>query len=184
MYWISRRWTLISLFILALSAGWIAYTAASAPQSTQGRIPAPRPGFLAPDFELSALDGTTVRLSELAGKPVVINVWASWCPPCKAEMPAIESVWKEYRTKGLVVLAVNATNQDSLDAAASFVNQQGITFPVLLDLDGSTGRQYQVQALPSTYFISKDGTVMDVMVGGPMSEAYLRAQIEQLLEEQ
>ena len=184
MKWLGRHWTLFSLAVLVISAGWIAWTSVSTSAPTGGKTPAPRQGFLAPDFELTTTKGETIRLSELAGRPVLVNIWASWCPPCKAEMPEMERIHQEYGPQGFTILAVNATNQDSLSSMAAFVDQEGLTFPILLDSDGSVTRKYQVQALPSSFFVGRDGTVRQVMIGGPMSEAFLRSQVESLLAEE
>ncbi len=181
---ISRHWTWFSIAILAASAGWIAWTALVTPTPTGGRIPAPRQGFLAPDFELVSLEGETIRLSQLAGEPALVNIWASWCPPCKAEMPDMQRIYEDYGPRGFHILGVNATNQDSLQAASAFVQQEGLKFPILLDTDGSVTRKYAVQALPTSFFIDRAGIVREVMIGGPMPEAFLRAQAEKLLQEQ
>jgi len=87
----------------------------------QGQIASPRVGFAAPDFTLELLGGGQVTLSELRGKAVVVNLWASWCPPCRAEMPALQSFYEENRARGLEVVAVNTTFQDSKSEAAAFV---------------------------------------------------------------
>lgn len=183
MKWLSRYWNIFSVTVLALSAGWIAWTAVSAPTSTGGRTPAPRPGFLAPDFELKTDQGKAVRLSDLTGKVVLVNVWASWCPPCRAEMPDLERIHKQYSPAGLVILGVNAAYQDNLTAMQDFLSQNGVTFPILLDMDGGVARKYQVQALPSSYFIGRDGVIRQVMIGGPMPAAFVQAQVESLLKE-
>lgn len=183
MNWISRHWSLFSTAVLLVSAGWILWTSVSMPATTGGRAPAPRPGFLAPDFELKTDQGETIRLSDLSGRVVIVNVWASWCPPCRAEMPDLERVQRQYRPQGLVILGVNAANQDSVPAMQSFLAQSEVTFPILLDSDGSVSRKYEVQALPSSYFIGRDGVIREVMVGGPMPAAYVQAQVESLLKE-
>jgi peroxiredoxin len=177
-----RRWTLFSGLILALAAAWIGFTARLGTETTQGRIPAPRPGFLAPDFTLQTLAGETVRLGDLEGQPVILNLWASWCPPCRSEMPAIQAVYEDYQAEGLQVLALNTTYQDSLRDVQGFVDQLGLTFPILIDPDGAASRPYELNSLPSTYFIRADGMIMDVVVGGPMPEALLRAKALELLE--
>ncbi len=176
------RWTIFSLAILALSAVWIGLTAVYAPATTQGQAPAPQPGFLAPDFELQTLDGQTLSLAQFHGQPVILNLWASWCPPCKAEMPAIQSMYSAYHEQGLVVLGLNMTSQDDLGNAQAFAQQAGVTFPVLLDQDGSVARRYEMRALPTTVFIDRNGVIQEVVVGGPLSEAMLRSKALQLLE--
>lgn len=124
-----------------------------------------------------------MRLSDLRGQPVLINLWASWCPPCKAEMPAFERVYEDYHEKGFQILAVNATNQDNLNNAIQFVQDYGLSFPILLDTNGEVSRQYQLNSLPTSFFVDRNGVIQQVIVGGPMSEALLRIRVEQLLQE-
>jgi cytochrome c biogenesis protein CcmG, thiol:disulfide interchange protein DsbE len=113
---------------------------------------------------------------------VILNLWASWCPPCKAEMPALENVHRQYERDGLVVLGVNMTYQDSASRAVQFLLEEGLTFPVVMDTDGSVGRRYQMRALPTTFFIARDGMIHSLEVGGPLPEAMLRAKAIELLE--
>lgn len=162
---------------------WVWLSAADPGAVTAGRIPAPQAGFLAPDFTLETIDGQAVRLADLRGQPVVVNFWASWCPPCRAEMPALQRVHEEYASRGLVILAVNATAQDSLSDVTAFLDEYNLTFPVPLD-PGDAMRAYQVQSLPSTFFIGPDGVIREVVIGGPIAEALLRSRVEQLIAEQ
>ncbi len=178
-----KYWTFISIAILALGAAWIWVSAAPPGGTTGGEIPAPAEGFLAPDFTLDTLDGTQITLSDLRGQVVLVNFWASWCPPCRTEMPAMERVYQDYAGQGFVILAVNATNQDSVEAARQFVAEQGLTFPILLDSSGSVSALYQMRSLPTSFFIGADGIIDEVVIGGPMSEALLRTRIENLLTE-
>jgi len=178
-----HRHPLLYLAILLAGAAWIWLSAAPAGTTTQGAIPAPHAGFLAPDFSLTGLDGEQYTLSELRGQAVLLNLWASWCAPCRAEMPAMQSVYEDYREVGFIVLAVNATNQDNIAAASAFASQYGLTFPILLDTSGNVSALYQLRALPSTFFIDRNGIIQEVVVGGPMAEALLRVRVEQLLEE-
>ena len=144
--------------------------------------PAPQTGFLAPDFTLKTATGETYTLSELKGQAVLVNMWATWCPPCEAEMPAIEKMYNEYKDQGFVVLAVNSTFQDNPLDIAPFTEEHNLTFPILLDETSDTSRAYQVRSLPSSYFINRQGIITEVVIGGPMSEALLRERIEQILE--
>jgi len=168
--------------ILILGLVWIYISADRTGTSTSGKVPAPQQGFLAPDFELQTLDGESVKLSNLRGQAVLINLWATWCPPCRAEMPAIEKVYNEYQDQGLVVLAVNMTYQDAYSDIAPFIDEYGLTFPVLLDETSKVGTAYQLRSLPSSFFIDRDGIISEVVIGGPMAEALLRTRVEEILK--
>lgn len=178
-----KRWTLLTVFVALVGLGWIAGSSLQAEATTDGLIPAPKEGFLAPDFQLETIDGSTVTLSDFQGRPVIINLWASWCPPCRAEMPALQSVYEEYSDRGLEILAVHMTSQDSVGSAQDFINQNGLTFPIPLDRRGFVGTLYQSRALPSTFFLDRSGMIQKVVIGGPMSEVLLRSTVESLLEE-
>ncbi len=178
------RWNIFTLVILSISAIWIISSRVTVAETTNGKIPAPRQGFLAPDFNAQTLDGDQVSLSDYRGRPVLVNLWASWCPPCKAEMPGLENIYQTYQDQGLTVLAVNATNQDTLQGARTFVQNNGLTFPILIDIDGTISQIYELSSLPSSFFIDRSGVIKDVVIGGPMSEALLRIRIEELLQEQ
>ncbi|GAB4579698.1 MAG: TlpA disulfide reductase family protein [Anaerolineales bacterium] len=179
-FFTTPTYRLMALFTLTLGAIWIGLTPAL-PNPTGEKIPAPRAGFAAPDFTLPTPDGETITLSELRGRPVIVNLWASWCGPCRAEMPALQRIYETYQDTGLVILAVNATQQDSEAAALAFVAEHGLTFPILLDVDGEASHLYELRALPSTYFIRPDGTIEEVVLGGPMAEALLSTRVERLL---
>jgi cytochrome c biogenesis protein CcmG/thiol:disulfide interchange protein DsbE len=176
-----RRWAAVVATVTVLGAIWIALSAVPVLATTGGRIPSPREGFLAPSFELSLPSGDAVDLRSLRGQVVVVNFWASWCPPCKAEMPSLERSYEAHQGQGLVILGVNTTYQDSLQAAVAFAYAEGVTFPILLDQDGETSRRYLVRALPTTFFIDRQGVIRHVVVGGPMSEATLTSTVRDLL---
>jgi len=182
--WMARpgRWLPLMGAAAALGAAWIWISAAPAAATTGGEIPSPREGFLAPEFSLDLLDGGKVTLSELRGQAVVVNLWASWCPPCRAEMPALQRVYESSQDRGLVVLGVHTTFQDSERAAQDFVQEFGLTFPVPLDRTGAVSRLYQLRALPSTFFVDREGIIRKVIIGGPMSEATIQTAVEGILE--
>ncbi|MFQ5433281.1 MAG: peroxiredoxin family protein [Anaerolineae bacterium] len=179
----SRRWTAVLVAAFLLGSLWIWISAIPDTATTGGLIPSPRAGFPAPDFTLDTLEGSRITLSDLRGSVVIVNLWASWCPPCRAEMPAIEQIYQENKAQGLEVLAVNTTFQDSESTAAKFARDFGLTFPILLDRDGSVSRRYQLQALPTTYFIDRQGVIRAVVPGGPMSETLIESKIADLLAE-
>ncbi len=145
--------------------------------------PSPQEGFLAPNFTLETLDGKRVTLSDLRGKVVLINLWTTWCPPCRAETPALETAYEAYKDSGVVILGVDLTNQDLESDVAAFVQEFGLTYPILLDRDGSVAARYQLKGLPSTFFVNRAGIIRTVLVGGPMSETFIRSKIEALLQE-
>lgn len=174
---------ILSIIILLIGAGWVWHSAPSAGSATAGVIPAPQEGFLAPDFSLKTLEGdTTIQLSELRGQPMLINIWASWCPPCRTEMPAMQRVYRDFKEQGFMILAVNATHQDTASAAANFVADKRLTFPILMDTDGVVSRSYQINSLPTSFFVGRDGIIREVVIGG-MSETLIRTRVENLFEE-
>lgn len=172
---------IIYAMILTLGIVWIFLSADRSGISTAGEIAAPQQGFLAPDFELKTPTGESIRLSNLRGQAVLINLWTTWCPPCRAEMKSIEKVYQEYRDEGFTVLAVNMTYQDDPSAVMPFVQEQGLSFPILLDETGEIANSYQLRSLPSSFFIDRNGIISEVVIGGPMAEALLRTRIEDIL---
>lgn len=114
-------------------------------------------GKLAPDFRLTALDGSTVDLAGLRGRPVIVNFWASWCAPCREEAPLLRRVQEEDRDRDLVVLGV--IFGDSPENARAFMQRYDQRYPGLLDPDGRTAVDYGVFGIPETYFVRRDGIV-------------------------
>jgi peroxiredoxin len=133
---------------------------------------------LAPDFELATLDGQSVALADYAGDVVVVNFWATWCPPCRAEMPGINAVYEAYKADGLMVLAVNAREDASL--VNGFVGANDFTFPVLLDPNGRVVDEYVVHSFPTTFIIDRAGVIRH-MQSGIISEEELEAIVQELL---
>jgi peroxiredoxin len=134
----------------------------------------PIKGQLTPDFALRDVDGTIVKLSDLRGKVVWVNFWASWCAPCKKELPDIQKVYDEKRAEGLVVLAVNW--QDDHDTAAAFFAAAGLHLPLLLDQSGSVYSQYRLQGLPDSFFVDRDGTIAALQFGS-LTESKMRERL-------
>ncbi len=172
----------ILFYILTLLAGvaWIILSASISP--VDAGVPAPQAGFPAPDFTLKDSTGTSYSVSGLNGQAILVNLWATWCPPCEAEMPAIEAMYREYKDQGFTVLAVNQTYQDNPFDIAPFIKEYNLSFPILLDETGETARDYQVRSLPSSFFINRFGQITEVVIGGPMSEALIRTRIEEALK--
>ena len=111
----------------------------------------------APPFDLTLFNQETLSLADLGGKVVVLNFWASWCPPCRFEMPDFEAAWKEYRDEGVVFVGVAVS--DSEEDARSFAEETGVTYPIGLDGEGVTSVAYEVTSLPTTVFIDREGRI-------------------------
>jgi peroxiredoxin len=141
---------------------------------------APRAGFLAPGLELAALDGERVRLDDLRGRPVLVNFWATWCGPCRVEMPHLQEAFEAHVDQDLVVLGVN--QMESPPGVAAFVDDAGLTFPILMDSDSDASRVWRVRGLPTSFFIDRQGIIRDVFIG-PMTVGLIKSKLELILQE-
>ncbi len=150
--------------------------------STTGFSEIPNGGKKAPDFTLKSATGANVRLSELRGRVVLVNFWATWCTPCKEELPYFNQLYSRYRTVGLEVLGVNI---DKVSAQASQMRDAlGLSFPVLFDPAGKTSDLYQIRSMPTTFVVAKDGTLRHVHWGfGPADPERYESEIRALLKE-
>ncbi len=140
----------------------------------------PRPGYAPPDFSLQSLDGQTISLSAQKGKPVVLVFVASWCEVCREEMPMMVEAFRAHRIHAVVFLGV-----DSFEDRAHvqrFREEFQIPFPLLLDADGAVASRFEVKGTPTNLFIDRSGMVRDLVIGGPLSRAYLDKEIAPLLE--
>lgn len=173
---------LFLILVAVFGLVWIYFSRVPENFSADQAIRSPRVGFLAPNYLGKTLDGGSITKETLAGKAVVLNFWASWCPPCRAEMPTLEKMAEKYKDQGVVILGVNSTSQDSLSNANEFIQENGITFPTILDEDGTILRAYQINSLPTTFFITPNGIIVESIIGGPISEASMIGNIEKLLE--
>lgn len=170
-----RRNIIILAFVLIL-AGVAMFQSGEASDREQ----LPKIGFQAPGFQLTDLEGESHSLDNLRGnKPVVVNFWASWCGPCRIEAPELVKLYKEYGEE-IEIFAVNLTEGDSFEAAAAFAKEYGFTFPVLLDKEGTVSSLFQTRAVPTTYFINKEGIIRDIVIG-LASPSDLQAKFRQLL---
>ena len=139
-----------------------------------------KPGERAPDFELASLDGGSIRLSDFRGKKVVLNFWATWCPPCREEMPHMQ---RFYDTAGggeaFEILAVNATDTERGNgkAVGPFVEENGLDFPVVMDEDGAVSEKYEVRFYPVTYLLDEDGVVIEQVLQ-PLTEEMLAEKLD------
>jgi len=115
------------------------------------------------DFTLKDLDGKELKLSDLKGKKVFLNFWATWCPPCKAEMPEIEKLYQETKDTDLVIVAVEIG--EPLDTVKSFIDSNKYSFKVLLDSDQSVASNYNITSIPTSFFIDEEGNIVSKRVG-------------------
>ncbi len=140
----------------------------------------PKEGALAPDFLLETLGGDELRLSELRGKAVVLNFWATWCIPCRKEIPQLVAAYDRYREEGLVVVGVNL--QESASIIRPYAQDFGMQFPIAIDRDGEVADAYRLLGLPTTYFIDRQGVVRSVF-RGPFQEKVQGARVQGAIEE-
>ena len=139
-------------------------------------------GDVAPDFQLETLEGETIRLSDLKGKKVMLNFWATWCPPCRAEMPHMDDFQTDYEDEDVVVLAVNAlATETDISSVTSFVDEfDGFSFPILLDETLEVNTEYQAVSMPTTYFINTEGIVQTPRHVGPLTYEDMEKRIAEL----
>ncbi len=151
---------LIPLFAIVLMTGALA-----APGHLLANDERPEEGHVAPDFSLKTLEGKTVRLSDLRGKKVVLlNFWATWCPPCRLEMPTMQKIYSDYKQKGLEILAINI-EPDATEEISEFINELRLTFPILLDTDMKVTRKYRLIGLPVSMLIDRQGIIRSKSLG-------------------
>ncbi|WP_377864851.1 TlpA family protein disulfide reductase [Bacillus sp. R86525] len=138
-------------------------------------------GKSAPDFELTKLDGAKVKLSDLKGKKVILNFWATWCGPCQQEMPDMEAFYKEHK-ENVEILAINYTPSEKgggEEKVSNFAKEKGITFPILLDKNIDVTTAYKVITIPTSYFIDTKGVIQDKFIG-PMTQKEMEKRIAKL----
>lgn len=184
-----RRWNLLLAGTLLAGLLFIAATRVRSQEpatlpGARGEVattPAPLVNHPAPDFTLRDLSGAPVELAELRGQVVLINVWATWCPPCRAEMPAIQAVYEQQRDRGFTVLAVNV--REDGPTVGAYMERSGLTFPALLDGDGAVSGAYRASVYPSSFFVDRDGVIRAVY-RGPMARSVIAGTVEQLLAEE
>ena len=146
-----------------------------------GDSPKALPGSAAPEFELQGLDGTAVSVSGLQGSPVMLNFWATWCPPCRGELPIIQQAYEDPAWKGYGVKILAVDIGESPDEVQDFMNGMGFNFPVLLDRQQEVAKYYNVAAIPTTFFIDKDGIIKYVKKGAFTSDSELQGLLGSLV---
>jgi len=170
-------WLLVLLSLAVLSLGIWQWQAGRRDVARPSSPPLNRSQSIAPDFRLLAIDGSTVSLGDLRGQVVLLNFWATWCPPCKAEMPDLDALYREHKSqRNFVVLGVDA--EESQAQVGAFASSHDVTFPLLLDSDGKvTDGLYVVRSLPTSMIIDRDGRIRDVWIG-PLPKAAILAKLE------
>ncbi len=159
-----RRGILILCVVSLLNVGLLALLLTQLLTPAPNAVSDPLVGHPAPDFSLATLrphsSKSVLSLSNFKGKPIVLNFWASWCAPCKEEAPLLENTWKQVQAQGKDVVILGIDFQDSNKDGMSFLRLYSITYPIVLDADGSVAFQYGITSLPQTIFINGHGTVM------------------------
>ncbi|WP_411955037.1 redoxin domain-containing protein [Alkalibacillus sp. S2W] len=169
---------LISALAIVIIDHFEVFDSTSPAEITEGHTNSEFDEDSAPNFKLNKLDDGSLELNELQGKGVVVNFWASWCKPCRNEMPAIQKVYERYKEDGLVVIAINV--DESEDTITDFLEGfPEIDFPILLN-DGQVMEDYMVMNLPTTYFINPDGS-MESHYLGELSEEQLHVLVNEIL---
>ncbi len=150
--------------------------------ATLAGVCAAAPAAAAPDFTLRTADGKNLRLAEQRGRVVLVNFWATWCAPCRQEMPLLNQLYQKYQGSGFTLLGVNV-DEDSRNAI-NLATKLGVSFPVLLDADKAVSKRYDLSSMPSTLLIDRDGKVRYVHRGYQAGfEALYEQQIRELLKE-
>jgi cytochrome c biogenesis protein CcmG/thiol:disulfide interchange protein DsbE len=172
----NRRWMWLAvLFAVALVA---VVVFAYLPSGSGANGPAALVGKPGPSFAVVDMAGRPASLADYRGKIVVLNLWASWCPPCRAEMPDLERLYRDYAKRGVVVLGVD--QGEAADRARTFATSLGITYPVLIDDAQQYGRVYAALGLPTTIVVDRTGVVAQAF-DGALSYAQMRAAVEPLV---
>ena len=174
-----RTWRGLAVLILVAGVGWAYATrplgSAPGPAAASTRI-----GALAPEIALPMLSGETRTLTDLRGQVVILNFWATWCGPCRAEMPALAEIQTQYASRGVIVIGVN--QREDAASVRRYLDSIGVDFQIALDPMGESNRQYRVLGLPSTYLIDRQGVIRDAIFGGPMARALIESKLAPLLE--
>jgi cytochrome c biogenesis protein CcmG/thiol:disulfide interchange protein DsbE len=170
----TRQWNFGSFLSSVLLLSLVGLLAWGMSRNQKGRVEQ----GLAPDFRLTSFDGETLTLAELRGQVVVINFWASWCPPCREEAPYLEQVWREYQDKGVFFIGIDYVDVEP--EALAYIEEFDITYFNGPDLRTKISQAYNIQGVPETYFIAKNGEIGHIHVG-PLFPPDLEQQIDLLL---
>ena len=180
-----RRRILLFCAVSLFNVGLLVLLVTQLLTSAKVAVTDPLVGHAAPNFSLAALGSgsskDTLALADFKGKSVVLNFWASWCAPCQEEMPLLERNWEQAQAQGKDVVFLGVDFQEVGSAAASFVQQHSITYPIVLDADGAVALKYDVTALPQTLFINRHGTVVS-RVPGELTAQTLSRGLQMIME--
>lgn len=169
---------------IAIEDGGYGVIELPAAKNITGRKPVAEVGRAAPDFLLETPQGGTLRLSDLQGQPVLLNFWATWCPPCREEMPELVAAYKRYRAQGLVIVAVNLQEAD--EKVLEFALEFGLAFPLVIDRTSQVGEVWRldgpVRGIPTSYFIDASGIIRSRYFG-PMPEEAIEEGLALILPE-
>lgn len=171
-----NRWHMIAVATLLLGSGWLWMSRMPAAAVVLRADPQPAAGHPAPDFTLPTLDGDTFVLSEMRGTPVVLNFWATWCGPCRRELPALQTAAATYAGR---VEIIGVDQGEDPATIQEYVDELGLTFAIPLDADYEVGDRYNVRGLPTTFFIDRNGVIVDVW-SGEMNSVILAEHIRQI----
>ncbi len=171
---------LIAVGVLVLAVVLVIALTAGGQGEAQAAVQPARVGARLNDFSLVDISGQRVSLSDFRGQVVVLNAWATWCPPCRAEMPALNAYYQAHREEGFVILAINAG--DAAADAAAFAKSYNLAFPVLLDPDLALLDGLQVHSFPTSILIGRDGVIKDIHIG-LFTPEQIEAKISPLLNQ-
>ena len=169
---------------VAIDDGGYGVVELPAAKNTTGRKPVADIGRAGPDFLLETPQGGTLRLSDLQGQPVLLNFWASWCPPCREEMPELVAAYERYQAQGLVIVGVNLQEAD--EKVLEFAREFGLVFPLVIDRSSQVGEVWRlggpVRGIPTSYFIDTSGVIRSRYFG-PMPEEAIEEGLAKILPE-
>jgi len=169
---------LTAILAIALALGLVATSCPGQSTTNGGTTGPPEVGKLAPDFQFQGSDEQLVSISDLKGKPILINFWQVRCPPCRSEMPHIQQFYDEQPGDEVVLLVINIGESSS--QVTQFMQSEGFSFPVLLDTEGNIAQQYNIMAIPTTFLIDTSGIIQEIKVGPFQSQAEIENSLSRL----
>lgn len=174
-----NRWSFFAFLILICGSAWIWTSRPPAEATSAAATEGLAIGHIAPNFSLTTLSGEPFSLNDLRGKPVVLNFWATWCGPCRRELPALQASAERY---GAQITIVGVDQGEAAPTVQGYVDEMGLTFPIPMDAQNEVGATYNVRGLPTTYFIDGEGIIRRVW-SGEMNSITLAESIVDLLEQ-